>query len=221
MIRLSLRRFAIGLALAAGTVFVLPSTALAQQPREGAQYSRLPQPQATDNPGKIEVTEFFWYSCPHCNALEPGLEAWIKKLPADVVVNRVPVRFNAGMEPEQRLYYTLEAMGKLDQLHRMVFSAIHTQRERLTTDDRIIEWAAKQGLDKAKFTATYKSFGIQSKVQRAGRLSEAYRIDGVPTLAVDGRYLTSPSQAGGNAAALQVADFLIAKARSEKGSAAK
>lgn len=213
--RRSLSRFLTGLAFAAATVAFLPSAAQAQQPREGTEYTRLKQPQATESAGKIEVTEFFWYSCPHCNALEPGLEAWIKKLPADVVIKRVPVRFNAGMEPQQRLYYTLEALGKIDQLHRMVFTAIHDQHQPMNTADRIADWAAKQGLDKAQFTAAYNSFGVQSKVQRAAKLSENYQIDGVPTLAINGRYLTSPAQAGSNAAALQVADFLIAQARKE------
>ena len=211
--RISFRHMFAGLALAAGFVAALPGIAQAQQPREGTEYLRLQQPQATDSPGKIEVTEFFWYSCPHCNALEPSLEAWIKKLPPDVAVRRVPVRFNAGMEPQQRLYYTLEALGKVEQLHRLVFTAIHEQRQPLNTANRIFDWAEKQGLDRAQFTAAYNSFGVQSKVQRATKLAEAYKIDGVPTLAINGRYLTSPSLTGSNLGALQVADFLIGKER--------
>jgi len=211
--RYAFRHMFASLALAAGFVAALPGTAQAQQPREGTEYIRLQQPQATDSPGKVEVTEFFWYSCPHCNALEPSLESWIKKLPADVVVRRVPVRFNAGMEPQQRLYYTLEALGKVDQLHRMVFTAIHEQRQPLNTVNRIFDWAEKQGLDRAQFTAAYNSFGVQSKVQRATKLAEAYKIDGVPTLAINGRYLTSPSLTGSNLGALQVADFLIGRER--------
>ncbi|GGX22340.1 thiol:disulfide interchange protein [Pigmentiphaga litoralis] len=215
--RRSVSRLLTGLAFAAASVALLPSMASAQQFREGTEYTRLAQPQQTESQGKIEVTEFFWYSCPHCNALEPSLETWIKKQPADVVIKRVPVKFNAGMEPQQRLYYTLEALGKVDQLHRMVFSAIHEQRQPLNTADRIADWAQKNGLDKAQFTAAYNSFGVQSKVQRAAKLSESYKIDGVPTLAINGKYLTSPAQAGSNAAALQVADFLIAQARKEGG----
>jgi len=211
--RYAFRHMFASLALAAGFVAALPGTAQAQQPREGTEYIRLQQPQATDSPGKVEVTEFFWYSCPHCNALEPSLESWIKKLPADVVVRRVPVRFNAGMEPQQRLYYTLEALGKVDQLHRMVFTAIHEQRQPLNTANRIFDWAEKQGLDRAQFTAAYNSFGVQSMVQRATKLAEAYKIDGVPTLAINGRYLTSPSLTGSNLGALQVADFLIGRER--------
>lgn len=215
--RRSVNRLLMGVAFAAASVTLLPTVASAQQYKEGAEYTRLAQPQQTESQGKIEVTEFFWYSCPHCNALEPSLETWIKKQPADVVIKRVPVRFNAGMEPQQRLYYTLEAMGKLEQLHRMVFTAIHDQRQPLNTADRITDWAQKAGLDKAQFTAAYNSFGVQSKVQRAAKLSESYKIDGVPTLAINGRYLTSPAQAGSNAAALQVADFLIAQSRKDNG----
>ncbi|GAA4324055.1 thiol:disulfide interchange protein DsbA/DsbL [Pigmentiphaga soli] len=216
-----LRRLGATLALAAGAAFLLPAAAQAQQPREGAEYTRLPQPQPTDSPGKIEVTEFFWYSCPHCNALEPSLEAWIRKQPADVVVRRVPVRFNAGMEPQQRLYYTLESLGKVDEFQAKVFNAIHQERQPLNTADRIIDWAARQGFDKAQFTATFNSFGVQSKVQRAVKLAEAYNIDGVPTLAVNGHYVTSPAQTGSNASALQVLDFLVAKERSGGGAAAR
>jgi thiol:disulfide interchange protein DsbA len=204
-----------GLALVAGFSAFLPATAQAQQqPREGTEYIRLQTPQATDSPGKIEVTEFFWYSCPHCNALEPSLEAWIKKLPADVVVRRVPVRFNAGMEAQQHLFYTLEALGKVDELHARVFNAIHQENQQLTTEARITDWAVKQGLDKGQFTAAFNSFGVQSKVQRAAKLADAYKIDGVPTLAINGKFITSPSLAGSNVGALQVADFLIGRERS-------
>lgn len=204
------RRLFVGSVAALAAV---PGAALAQQtqsPHEGTEYLRLAQPQAPDAPaGKIEVIEFFWYSCPHCNALEPGFEAWVKKLPADVVVHRVPIRFNIGMEPQQRLYYTLEALGKLDALHTKVFNAIHDQHLPLTTADRITDWAVQQGLDKAQFTAAYNSFGVQSKVQRATHLMEAYKIDGVPTIAVNGKYTTSPTNAGSSLGTLQVADFLI------------
>lgn len=186
-------------------------------PQEGVDYQVLKTPQATDEKDKIEVIEFFWYSCPHCNQFEPVIEPWAKKLPADVAFKRVHVRFNNSFIPQQKLYLTLEALGKLDELHGKVFYAIHAERQRLTTDDQILEWAAKQGLDKKKFADTYNSFAVQTKANRFAKMQEAYRVDGVPMLAVNGQYVTSPSMAGGDfARSLQVVDFLIEKIRTQK-----
>lgn len=210
------RRTLLGATLAAAGATFLPA-AFAQAAREGAEYRRIDPPQQGDDPSKIEVIEFFWYSCPHCNAFEPELEAWIAKLPADVAVKRVPVQFNASFEPQQRLYYALEAIGQLDALHRKVFMAIHTERQRLQSESQIADWVAKQGVDRKQFTDAYNSFGVRSKVQRATKQTTSYDIDGVPMLAIDGKFLTSPSQAGSGARALQVADQLIAQARQSRG----
>ncbi len=206
------RRALLGASLAVAGASVLPA-AHAQAPREGAEFTRIDPPQPGDDPSKIEVVEFFWYSCPHCNTFEPDLEAWLSKLPADVVAKRVPVQFNASFEPQQRLFYTLEAMGKLKEMHAKVFDAIHNRRERLTNEGRIADWAEKQGLDRAQFLAAYKSFGVSSKVQRAAKQTESYGISGVPMLAIDGKWLTSPSQTGTAERALAVADQLIEQAR--------
>lgn len=183
-----------GATLVAGAGLLPATGALAQQAGQG--YVTLATAQPSDTASKTEVLEFFAYSCPHCAVLEPKLEAWTKTLPADVVLRPVPVAFNAGMGDLQKLYYTLEAMGRLD-LHPKVFEAIHQQRERLFDAKTITAWAAKQGVDKAKFEETFNSFGVQTKSNKANELARAYQIDGTPSLAVGGKYVTSPALANG------------------------
>ncbi len=188
--------------------------ALAQGgPVEGKDYVRLSQPQAVP-PGKIEVIEFFWYGCPHCNAFEPSLEAWVKKLPADVAFRRVPVAFREEtFVAHQKLFYTLEAMGQLEAVHRKVFYAIHSERARLDKPADISAFVAKNGVDATKFMQLFDSFSIQTKATQARKLAEAYRIDGVPALGVHGRFYTSGTLAGTTDRALQVTDFLIQQIR--------
>ena len=202
------------------------ASASPDSPKNGVDYRTLEKAQQTDSGKKVEVTEFFWYSCPHCNALEPDLAAWVKKQGGNIAFKRVPVAFRDSMVPPQKLYYTLEAMGKLDDLHGKVFNAIHVQRNPLDTDAAIADFVAKNGVDKQKFLDVYNSFGVQSKVKRATQLQNAYQIDGVPLLAVDGRYLTPPSIVSasvGNrpepvlhAATLQVMDWLVSNAKQGK-----
>jgi thiol:disulfide interchange protein DsbA len=166
--------------------------------------------------GKIEVVEFFWYSCPHCNAFEPKLNAWLKKLPPDVSFRRVPVAFRDDFVPQQRLYYTLEAMGKVDELHDKVFDAIHQQHQPTDREDRILAFAEKNGLDRAKFQELYNSFGVATKARKAKQLQDDYEVDGVPALGVAGRYYTDGTLAGGMDRALFVVDYLIGQARTAK-----
>lgn len=184
------------------------------QPVEGQQYIRLSQAAPVAAPsGKIEVLEFFWYGCPHCNALEPTLEAWLKKLPADVAFRRVPVAFSAMHESHQRLYYTLEALGQLDALHKKIFAAMHVQRQRLDKEADQLAFVTANGVDGAKFTEASKSFSVLSKMRQARQLADAYKIDGVPAFGVQGRYFTAGSLTGSNEAALGVVDALIQKVR--------
>jgi thiol:disulfide interchange protein DsbA len=191
-----------------------PLAAWAQKPpQEGIEYLTLDKPQPTESAGKVEVIEFFGYWCPHCNALEPTLETWAKKLPKDVVLRRVPVVFNEAQAPYARTYYALEALNKLDEMHAKVFAAIHVQRERWNKPEDVADWMAKQGIDRDAFMKAYTSFTVQSKTNRAMQLAQAYKIDGVPTLAVGGRYVTSGTLAGTNEKALGIVDYLIAEAR--------
>lgn len=180
---------------------------------EGRDYRRLGNPAPVPGHGKIDVVEFFWYGCPHCNALEPALDAWAAKLPADVAFRRMPVVFGALHEAHARLFFALEAMGQLPTVHKRVFAALHVQRRRLDKPDDIIAFVAEQGVDKAKFTEAYNGFGAASKVRQSQQLAQAYALDGVPALGIAGRFLTAGSMAGSNERALQAADFLIAQSR--------
>lgn len=182
--------------------------------QEGIEYVSLDKRVPTEaGKGKIEVIEFFWYSCPHCNAFEPTFDAWAKKQPANVVVKRAPVAFQDSFVPQQRLYYALEAMGKVEELHRKVFNAIHVDRQRLATQDQIADWIAKQGVDRAKFLEAYNAFGVAGKARRATQLQDAYQVDGVPSLGVAGKYFTSGSLAQTLPRSLQVVEHLIAQSR--------
>jgi len=207
------RRFAIRLAAAA----VAPGLALpvfAQgAPVEGRDYARLAQPLPMPATGKVEVVEFFGYWCPHCNNFEPTLESWVSKLPADVAFRRIPVAFSAAQEPYAKIFLSLEAMGLVDQMHRKVFAAIHVQHLRLEKESDILKFMTANGVDATKFSETYKSFTVASKFKQARQLADAYRIDGVPTLGIQGRFFTSPSLAGGAEQALKVTDALIQRAR--------
>lgn len=209
----------------AGTACILGAAALGmpgvvwaqKKPEDGSDYKSLDKRAATEAPaGKIEVVEFFWYSCPHCNAFEPLLEAWAKKLPADVVLRRVPVSFRDDFVPQQRLFYTLEAMNKLPELHAKVFQTIHVDKQPIAKEDAIVAWAEKNGLDKAKFSELYNSFSVQTKARRASQLQDAFKVEGVPALGIAGRWYTDGSMAGNMPRVLQVADYLIAEARKAK-----
>ena len=211
-------------AASAGTLAALPLGVQAQgkPPAEGKDYLLLSKPAPSEAPaGQIEVVEFFWYSCPHCNEFEPQLEAWAAKAPKDVSLRRVPVSFRPDFEPQQRLYYVLEALGKVAALHKKVFYAIHVEKQTLNTADLVTAWAQKQGIDKAKFTELYNSFPVNMKARKATQLQEAFMVDGVPALGVDGRYYTSGSLAGNMARALTVTDHLLTLARSSKAAPVK
>jgi len=217
MIMMNRREFSTLAAAALAVAAFAPELVLAQAkpPQDGVDFMTLEKRVNVDAPaGKIEVIEFFWYSCPHCNAFEPKLEAWIKKMPPDVVMRRIPVGFRDEFVPQQRLFYALEAMGLVDQLHRKVFAAIHGEKQSLATGDAIVDWVAKQGVDKAKFLEHFKSFSVSTKTGRATQLQNAYKVEGVPALGVAGRFYTDGSIAKSMERSLQVVEFLIAQVRS-------
>lgn len=202
--------------LGAGLGLAVGRTAVAQAGfTEGKEFVRLSQPQPVSvAPPKVEVVEFFWYACPHCNEFEPMLEAWVAKLPADVVFRRAPVAFrDVPFVAHQKIYYALEAMGQIPALHKKVFAAIHVQRQRMDKPEEIADFMAANGVDRAKFLETYNSFSVQTKSRQAKTLAEAYRIDGVPALGVNGQYYTSGSMAGSLSRSLEVADNLIQRSR--------
>ncbi len=183
-------------------------------PQAGTDYLQLKQPAPVDAPaGKIEVLEFFWYSCPHCNAFEPLLNQWAKRLPADVAFKRVPVAFQDNYLPQQRLFYALESLGLADKLHDKVFAAIHVERQNLVSEQAISDWMVKQGVDKALFASHFNSFTTVSKAHRANQLMTAYQVEGVPALGVAGRFYTDGSMTKSMERALQVVDFLVGGVR--------
>ncbi|MBB6561236.1 thiol:disulfide interchange protein DsbA [Acidovorax soli] len=191
-----------------------PALAQARQFKEGKDYRKLDKPLTPDAPaGKVDVIEFFWYACPHCNAFEPTLEAWIKAAPKELSIRRVPVAFNASFVPLQKLYYTLEGMGKVGELHARVFRAIHVEKVKLAKDEEIMAWIATQGVDVAKFKEIYSSFTVSNQVRRASQLQDAYGVEGVPSMGVAGRYYTDGTMAGSMSVVLQVVDQLAGVAR--------
>jgi thiol:disulfide interchange protein DsbA len=182
--------------------------------KSGKDFLTLDRPVATESgTGKVELIEFFWYSCPHCNMFEPSFAQWVKNAPKDVVVRRIPVSFRDDFAPQQRLYFTIEAMNLMETLHPKVFAAIHVEKLLLNTDASVLAWAEKQGVDKAKFNEVYKSFGVASKLKRAVQLQNEYKVEGVPSLGVAGRYYIDGTLAGSMDRALKVAESLIAQTR--------
>ncbi len=183
---------------------------------EGFDYRVLPVAQTIEAKGKIEVLEFFWYGCPHCHDFEPELSAWIKRQGKDVVVKKVPVAFRDELLPHSQLFYALESLGKSD-LHAKVMETIHVGKKKLLAEAEITDWVASHGVDRQNFLKAFKSFTVISKARSANQIAQAYKIDGVPSVAVQGKYLTSPSIAGGSKVrAIQAMDFLVNKARKEK-----
>lgn len=210
------REFTIQLA-GAGLGLALTGSVLAQGgPVEGRHYVKLsrPAPVSLSAPDKkIEVVEFFWYECPACNTFEPALEAWAKKLPADVEFRRVPVGFSARHQLAQKLFYALEEMGQLEAVHARIYAAVHVQGRKLLSESDILSVVTANGVDGAKFTEAFRGFSVNTKAARARQLSDAYKVDGTPSLGIHGRFYTAPSMAGGYPNALAAADFLIQQAR--------
>jgi thiol:disulfide interchange protein DsbA len=211
MKRISRRGFvaAVGAAGAAG----LAAQAVAQQGSgEGFEFRSVKPTAPVDAPaGKVEVIEFFWYGCPHCNALEPAVKEWARRLPPDVAFRKVHVPWQ--VQAHQQLYYTLETMGRADALDEQVFAAIHRDRNRLDTPEAMADLLAKHGVDRKQFLDTYASFGVRTKMQRATQLAAAYKVDGVPMFGVAGRYVTAPSMVGSNGGALKMVDTLVERVR--------
>ena len=213
------REFSITAAALATTATSVTPVVFAQgkPPQEGTDFLVLDKLAPTEaGAGTSEVVEFFWYSCPHCNRFEPQLQEWVKKMPKDVVLRRAPVAFRPDFEPQQRLYFVLEALGKVEELHSKVFNAIHVERQLLNTAELVAAWAEKQGINKAKFTEAYNSFPVATKSRKTTLLQDSYKVDGVPSLGVAGKYYTSGTVAQTMERALVVTDYLIGLARKGK-----
>jgi thiol:disulfide interchange protein DsbA len=220
-------RFALLAASIAATVAATPAFASPTDPKSGVEYVTLAQPQPVQAAGKkVEVIEFFMYHCPHCNALEPQFEQWVKRQGDNIVLKRVHLPFGGPNDPEAHLYLTLEALGKVDQMHAKVFKAIHQDRIRMKDDATVIDWVSKNGIDRATFTNAWNSFGVMTKLRRLPQITNDYKVDGAPTIVIDGKYQTSPATVYNSVkatneiqlfqATLQVMDALVAKAAKTK-----
>lgn len=186
-------------------------------PVAGKDYTVLSTPQPVEAAaGKIEVIEFMWYGCPHCNEFDPYLEAWVKKQGPDVVFKRVPVAFRDDFIPHSKLYHAVDALGLANQLTPTIFHEIHVNKNYLLTPEDQAKFLAKNGVDPKKFMDAYNSFSTQSAIQRDKKLIEDFKIDGVPTLAVQGKYETGPAQTNSLPGTIQVLDYLVAQVRAKK-----
>lgn len=195
------------------SLMVLSTSVLAVSvpPLAGKDYKVLDpvMPVLSHSLNKVEVIEFFWYGCPHCYDLEPLIEPWLKKQPSDkVFVQRVPVAFDNRVLGHSKLYYALETMGRLD-LHQKFFHTFHAENKHLIQDKELVDWAVAQGLDRTQFTKIFNSFSVTSKVQAANKMAQDYHLDGVPTIVIAGKYITSPAFSGSNERTMEVVDWLV------------
>jgi thiol:disulfide interchange protein DsbA len=200
-------------------VAALPAVGLAQTarpPQENKDFRTVTPPQPGESGSKVEVLEFFQYSCPHCMSYDPVLQGWRKTLPADVEYRRIPISWDEKSVPHVRIYYTLEALGKTNELHSKVFDAIQSKRMPLLKPDEIADFMATQGIDRKQWLDAYNSFSVGARANRAGQVWRAYKIDGTPSMAVDGKYVTAPSMVGSREGSLAVLDSLIQRARAER-----
>ncbi len=200
------------LSAAMGAALTLAMPAIAQT--AGVDYTPISPAQPTEDAAKIEVIEFFSYGCPHCADFNPLLTAWVAKQSSDVVFKKVPITFGrAAWANIARLYYTLEVTGDAARLDSDIFKAIHQERVNLFDERAVTEWVVKKGVDGKKFSETFNSFGVSSKVKRGDQLAQAYKVQGVPALAVEGKYMLGGKDFNDT---LAIADKVIAKVRSEK-----
>ncbi|CAN7167198.1 thiol:disulfide interchange protein DsbA/DsbL [Caballeronia sp. LjRoot34] len=211
------RALALSIGLAAGTLGAMNAAhASPAAPVAGTDYTVLQTAQPVDAQGKIEVIEFMWYGCPHCNEFDPYLEAWVKKQGPDVAFRRVPVAFRDDFIPHSKMYHALDALGLADKLTPAVFNEIHVKKNYLLTPEAQATFLATQGVDKKKYMDAYNSFSTQSDLQRDNKLLQDYKIDGVPTIAVQGKYETGPATTNSLPGTIQVLDFLVSQVRAKK-----
>lgn len=214
-------RAALRAGLASLAVVCVIAQAMAQEPiasRQNIEYRVIPE-QPVDTGDLIEVIDFFWYGCPYCDRLQPALEAWRRRKPADVVLRHVPAILNDSWKPHARIYYTLEVLDQVERLHLQVYRAYHVEKLHVSKPDVIAEWAVRQGIDRQRWLDAYYSREVDEKVERAKILTQAYTVAGTPTLVVDGRYLTSGNLAPSLEGMIAVLEDLIRLAR--RGRAAR
>jgi len=196
-------------------LFVLFGPPAHAQFLEEVEYKRIP-PQPVETGARIEVREFFWYGCPHCYTLEPFLEKWQKTLPKNAQFVRTPAVFNERWAVHARAYYAFEVLGITGKLHNALFRALHVDKQPLYDPQSLADFVGKHGGNAKTFLDAYNSFGVQASVNRAVQVGQGADIRSVPTLVVDGRYVTDANIAGGYDRVPLVLDFLIKKAAAER-----
>ncbi len=215
-LRIFTRGLAAGFVLAVAAAFVTVTAAGAQELQEGKNYFRFKAPLPVETGKKIEVIEFFSYGCPHCADLEPILQPWIRALPADVQFRRMPVLFQERWIVLAKAFFTLDALGEDARLSPEVFTAIHKSGINLASEKTFFDWAATKGLDRKKVEDMYASFSIAGKINRAKQQAQLYNIQSVPTLIVDGKFMTASDKVGGHPNIPSALNALVAKARAER-----
>jgi thiol:disulfide interchange protein DsbA len=191
---------------------LLPAASLpaaAESFDEGIDYRLVEQPARAEEGADVEVLELFWYGCPHCWQLEPQIERWLENKPAGASFRRMPAAASPRWVPHAKAYYAAEMMGELDRLHKPLFQALHDQRRKVFTDEQIIAFAAEQGIDEEAFRKAYNSFPVDMQVRKSAELVRRYNIDGVPAIVINGKYVTSATQAGSTGKMFQVVDYLV------------
>jgi len=183
---------------------------------EGKNYTVLKTPQPTRDDSKIEVLEFFWYGCPHCDSLHPHVKAWAKDIAQDLDFRYVPAIFRPNWATGAKAFYTLEIMGLLDPLHDKMYQAIHREKVDLNDETILFGWIEKQGIDRKKFEDTFRSFSVQNQLAKSTQMSRQYQLTGVPALVVNGKYLTSAGMNSTAEETINTLKSLIDKARKEK-----
>jgi thiol:disulfide interchange protein DsbA len=204
-----MRKILISMALILSTIG-LSAISYADTFTEGKDYKAI-EPQPTSTGDKVEVLEFFWYGCPHCYHFEPYISKWVNKKPANVEFTRIPTVFRPEWKVHARTYYALQELGLVEKMHSKIFDAIHKDRKRLNTLEEVTDFLATQGVDKKLFTEAYNSFLVDANMRKAVKRQTDYQIDGVPTVVINGKYVTSGSMAGNYDRLLEIMDYLVAK----------
>ena len=195
------------LALAAAVLMGASTGVLAQQ----MPFEQVDPPAPTQSGDAVEVVEFFWYGCPHCFALQPHIEAWQKRKPANVTFRLVAAPLNPAWTIHSRAYYAAELLGEVERFHNALFDQIHKGKNHMRRESDIVEFAASLGIDPDKFREAMNSFAVETNMRRAMQLADAYRISGVPTIGVNGKFKITASMAGGYPQMIEVLDRLLAR----------
>jgi len=198
----------------------VPAAVQAGDFQEGKQYNLLSTPQPTSTGDKIEVVELFWYGCPHCYEMEPDVQAWLERKPDDVELVRMPAMLGQRWELLAKAYYTAELLGILDTFHTAMFEALHKKNMKIDDVAALQAFFAEQGVSQEDFNNTFNSFAVSVRINNAGQMTRRYRITGVPTIIVNGKYSTGARQAGSNKAVFEVVDFLVEQERTAGKAAA-